>query len=176
MKRQLTYIILLATFTGYSVAADGELGATSTATTTVSVIKGDAVKISDVNSFSFGTSQTSLPAQQVDNVCVYSTTGNYSVIASSVDGNEFEMISPKNSNNRISYSVKWSTNLNSNDGINLIYNTQSAVFNGADTSSENCASTNATARLILDINQTSWNAAPAGNTFTDTLQLVVAPN
>lgn len=174
MKGQLTLLIMAMALTGYSSANDGQLGIKSTATTTVSVTKGDAVKISDVDSFSFGTSLTKLPKQQVDNVCVYSTTGNYYVTASSVTGTEFDMSSP--SKDSIRYTVKWTTDLNSNDGTTLSYNVQSSVFNGADTSNENCTSTHATARLILDIDQTSWDAAPAGHTFTDTLRLVVAPN
>lgn len=172
MKRRLA--LLMMAITGYCFASDGQLGIKSTSTTTVSVTKSDAVKISDVNSFSFGTSLTKLPKQQVDDVCVYSTTGHYYVTASSVTGTEFDMSSP--SKDSIRYTVKWTTDLNSNDGTTLSYNVQSSVFSGADTSSENCSSSHATARLILDIDQTSWDNAPAGHTFTDTLQLVVAPN
>lgn len=174
MKKTLTHLMLITSITGNAFAADGTLGSTSTATTSVSVVKGEAVKISDVDSFSFGTSLTNLPAQKIDDVCVYSTTGNYYITASSVAGTEFDMSSPNN--DKIRYTVKWTNDLSSNDGTPLSYNTQSSVFTGADQQNENCASTQATARLILNIDQTSWDAAPAGNTFTDTLQLVVAPN
>lgn len=176
MNKQLNHIVLLAAFSGMAVAADGDLGATSTATATVSVTKGDAVKISDVDSFSFDTSATSVPNQKTDDICVYSTTGNYYITASSTDvGNsDFEMESP--SSDKIRYTVKWTNDMSSNDGTPLSYNAQSTVFTGADQQNQDCASTNATAKLILNIDQTSWDNAPANNTFTDTLQLVVAPN
>lgn len=174
MKKQFTFIMCATALSSVAIATDGQLSVTSTATTTVSVTKGDAVKISGVDSFSFGTSLSALPAQQIDDVCVYSTTGNYYVTASSVNGSDFDMRS--NSNDTIRYKVKWTNDINSTNGTTLAYNSQSDVFTGADTTSENCNSTNATARLILNIDQSSWDAAPAGNTFTDTLQLVVAPN
>src|SRR5262249_45675381 len=86
-------------------ATQGTLGSTSTGPATINSTKGAAVQISGLSDFSFPPSATT-PAPIEQTACVYSTTGSYTVVATSshATGGTFRL---NNGANFITYGVNW---------------------------------------------------------------------
>lgn len=164
-----------------SAANDGTTGATSTGDAQVQVIKGDGVRISDLNDFSFGAGLVAPTAKQIDDICIYSTTGQYTIQATSqgnaTGGTQFRMVNAT-LNEHIRYYVQYRDDTSSQIGTNLLHNQTSATFGNADQTSETCDNAtnnaNTNARLILTIDAPTFDAATPA-TYVDTLTLTVAP-
>ena len=158
-----------------SAAVDGTNGATSTGTTQVQLVKGDSVRVSDLNDFNFG-SGTTVPPKQTDDICIYSTTGSYTITASSNGnvngGTQFHMLSAT-STETVRYLVEFRDDTFSQNGDNLLHNTASSTYSNADTVSDNCSG-GVNSRIIIEIQAASFNAATP-DTYTDTLTLLVQP-
>ncbi len=153
-------VLLIA---GSAIAAtDGSLGVTSTGTSVVTIIKDNAVQITNVDDIDLGTHAT-LGANAVasDDVCVFSSTSAYNLTVTSANG-IFEL---QNGGDAIPYALTW-------DAAAV---TESGVMSGltGDNTSLNCSGgTNATFEVTVD--SADFNAANPG-TYTDTLTLLVQP-
>ena len=156
-------------------ATDGVNGSTSTGTAEIQVTKGDGVRVSDLQDFNFGSGNTA-PGPQFDDICIYSTTGSYTLTASSngngSGGPQFRMINTT-STEHIRYFVEFRDDTFSQNGTGLIHNVASATYNNADTVSDSCSG-GVNSRLILRIDTPTFNAATPG-TYIDTLTLLVQP-
>ena len=146
-------------------ATDGALGLDSTGTSVVTVIKQNAVQITDVDDIDLGT-QPSLTADAVgsDDVCVFNSTGNYDVTVSSANG--FTLASGTDA---MPYGVTWSAN------GGAAADAAAGQLTGlvGDSTSTTCAGgTNAT--FEVTVAAADFNAADPG-TYTDTLTLFVEP-
>ena len=177
MRTLGSFAAVLLTFLAPSLSAavDGTNGATSTGTAQVQLTKGDGARISNLQDFNFGAGLT-LPPRQIDDICIYSTTGAYTITASSngngSGGGHFRMLNPGGTE-FIRYLVEFRDDTFSQNGDTLTHNTASNVYNNADQVSDSCSG-GVNSRLILEIHAATFNAATP-DTYTDTLTLVVQP-
>ena len=175
--------VVAASFSGAAFAADGTLGATSQADSLVTIIKDNAVRITGVDAVPLGTASfLNAAVTEGDDVCVYSTTGDYTVTASSaMGGANFQMAKDGvATNEKIDYSVEWltSTTAASGSGTGLASGVESAQLVGAGstdvTTDFNCGGAGANARFEVTVTDTDFNNATFGD-YQDTLTLLVAP-
>ena len=139
------------------------------------ITKGDAVRISNLRDFFF-TAAVGVPPQQIDDICVYSTTGAYTVTASSngngSGGPQFRMINAA-ATEHVRYYVEYRDDTFSQNGDTLTHNVPSVTYTNADTTSDNCSG-GVNSRIIINIDAPTFNAATP-DTYTDTLTLLVQP-
>jgi len=148
-------------------ATDGTLGSTSEGTSIITIIKEDAVLITDVDDLFLGTSGALFQNQvNADAVCVYSSTGSYNLTVTTSNGS-FSLQSGTTTT-AIPYGLEWITDT----ATSVIYNNPIIGLIG-DSLSINC---NGTSNAIFQITVTpaDFNAADPGN-YQDTLTLLVAP-
>lgn len=173
MKIMTTLLIALMVSTGAHAATDGTAGISSTGDLDVSLNKADFVRITNLTDINFGTVATTPSKQSID-VCIYSTTGSYTITPSSgnASGADFRMANG-GLTSFITYDVEWNNAASGTSGTSLDHSTTSSTFTGANTSSETCGG-GANSRLFINVDNTSFSAAPV-SAYTDTLTLVVAP-
>lgn len=148
-------------------ATDGTLGSTSEGTSIVTIIKEDAVIITDVDDLFLGTTGALFNNQvNADAVCVYSSTGSYSIAITTANG-LFSLESDTTTTD-IAYSLEWITDVTNpvvynNTIVGLIGDSQSVSCNGTSN-----------AIFQITVTTTAFNAADPGS-YQDTLTLLVAP-
>lgn len=156
-------------------ATDGNTAATSTGTMNVQLTKGDAVRISGLQDLFFA-HPTTVPPKQIDDICVYSTTGSYTITASSQGngsgGGQFRMVSATTTE-FVRYFVEYRDDTFSQNGDSLTHNVASNTYNNADTVSDTCSGGD-NSRIIIEIHEPTFNAATP-DTYTDLLTLLVQP-
>ncbi len=172
-KLALATVLTLGAGTALA-ASDGTLGATSTGQSDITLVKGHGIRISDVDDVNFGTTTTN-PADQYEDICIYSTSGDYTVTATSANGlgNQFRLLG-QTGFEYIVYDIEWTSNTSATAGDNLNNGVVSNIFNGANSVLEDCNGI-PTARLIVDIMNGSFNAA-SQDTYADVLTITVEPN
>ena len=163
-------------FTSMALAeTQGVTGTTSTGDVVVSLIKGEGARISGLRDFNFGPG-TSVPVKDIDDICIYSTTGSYNITASSngngTGGPQFRMTSATTTE-FVRYFVEFRDDTFSQNGDGLAHNVASATYSNADTISDDCAG-GSNSRLIVEVDAGTFNAATP-DTYTDTLTLLVQP-
>ena len=156
-------------------ATDGIVGTNSTGTMNMQLTKGDAVRISNLQDMSFGAG-FALPARQIDDICIFSTTGSYTITASSngngSGGPQFRMVNA-GSTEHVRYFVEFRDDTFSQNGDALTHNVASATYSNADTVSDNCSG-GVNSRIIVEIDAGTFNAATP-DTYSDVLTLLVQP-
>lgn len=160
--------------------------ATSSDTSTVTIVKENAVLLSDVDDIDFGTpgALDATTSEKSDDVCVFSSTGAYTVTASSAGG--FQLTDSTVAGTTIDYTVTWNAATapatvggaagaaadSTLGGVGVTVTAPQTEYAG-DRDSLDCSSgTNAS--FTVDLEEADYNAAPAG-TYTDTLTLEVTP-
>lgn len=164
-----TLLVAALTLSGSAFAAtNGTLGADSTGTSDVIIIKENVVLISDVEDLDLGTLNVATAnISAADDVCVFNSTANYSVTVSSAN-TVFELQSA--GGDAIPYAVTWEDD---SSGASPV--TAGALLGGqvGDRTSLNCNGTpNAT--FEVTVLSTDFNAAAPGS-YTDTLTLLIEP-
>lgn len=165
---RLYSVVCLSAFSLNTLAAtDGSLGSTSEGTSIVTIIKEDAVLITGVDDLNLGT-RGALFENQVaaDGVCVYTSTGSYSLAITSANGS-FSLQS-ETTQTDIAYSLNWITDTTAS----VAYNSQITGLIG-DGRSITCNGTT-NALFQLTVTSSAFNAADPG-IYQDTLTLLVAP-
>jgi len=167
-KLKLTLIASALVVSGSALAAsDGNLDTSSVGESIVTIIKDNAVQISNVNDIDLGNHATlAADAVESDSVCVFSSTTNYNVTIDSANGG-FKLMDGAE---EIPYALTWAAN----------GGTAAAVTDGTsiaglagDNASLNCGNgTNAT--FEVTVASADFNAAVPGS-YSDTLTLTVAP-
>ena len=148
-------------------ATDGTLGATSSGSSVVTIIKDNAVQISDVNDLDLGTHATlAADATASDGVCVFTSTSAYRVTASNVSGT-FALVDGANS---IAYSLTWAVGAGA--PVTMVNGTAITSLSGDNTSLTCGGATNST--FEATVTSAAFNAAAPG-TYTDTVTLLVEP-
>jgi len=148
-----------------SAATDGNLGVDSTGTSEVTLIKQDAVQITNVGDIDLGTHATLAGNQVVDDdVCVFNSTSSYEITFTSANG-AFVLEDGANS---IPYTVDWSSN--GGAAADVTYNTAIGGNTGDATSLTCGGGTNA--NFEVTVTAADFNAANPGN-YTDTLTIFV---
>jgi spore coat protein U-like protein len=161
-------VVCLSAFSLNTLAAtDGSLGSTSEGTSVVTIIKEDAVLITDVDDLNLGTRGALLENQvATDGVCVYTSTGSYSLSITSANG--LFSLKSETTQTDIGYSLNWITDTTTS----VVYNSPIVGLIGDGRSITCNATTNALFQLT--ITPSAFNAADPGN-YQDTLTLLVAP-
>ena len=152
-------------------ANDGTLtsgggGTTSKGDFLFSVIRQDAVQITEMTDITITTSGTATGSQsQSDGVCYYATTAGYTVDIDST--NNFSLIS---GSNNMGYSIVWSDN--GTDRTFATNTTNPSALPSQNTTDATCGgSTNATVEVrVID---TEFDGKPVG-TYTDTVFVTIA--
>lgn len=161
------FVATMVAASGVAVSAtDGTLGTTSSGTSVVTIIKDNAVQISDVNDLNMG-NHSALTADEVmsDGVCVFSSTGGYNVTVSSANG-ALELVSGTDT---IPYSLDWAAG-----GAPAAVTLGTPIIGLAgDQSATDCGGT-PNASFEVTVAQADFNSAPPG-TYTDTLTLLINP-
>ncbi len=157
-----------------NAATDGTLGLTSTGTSEISISKGDVVQISKVTDVTFGQWITGDGSQEgLGEACVYSTTGAYSIKASSGSGGvAFQL--DDGANNKLNYAVTWVDTQDGNNEIGLENNVTTAESLSSSDSSACTATGGTNANFRISIAELDLDSAAVGN-YTDTLTLLVVP-
>ncbi len=148
-------------------ADDGDLGTSSTGESIVTIIKENAVQITDVGDLDLGSHPTLTAAESAnDDVCIFNSTATYSITVSSSNGG-FRLL---NGAAEIPYAVAWSAN-----GGAAVTLTDGDALGGlaGDRNSLDCnGGTNA--NFSATVAAADFNAVGPGN-YTDTLTLLVRP-
>lgn len=147
-------------------ATQGDLDVTSEGSSIVTIIKENAVQITDVNDLDLGTSAfLSADASADDDVCVFNSTASYQVTVSSANG-----MNLVDGTEAIPYAVEWSANggaaVSVSDGVAItgLVGDQASPTCGGGTN----------ANFSATVVAADFNAAAPG-TYTDTLTLLVEP-
>jgi spore coat protein U-like protein len=167
-KLKLTIIASALVVSGSALAAsDGTLGTSSAGESIVTIIKDNAVLISDVNDIDLG-AHAALAADAVesDDVCIFSSTTNYNVTIDSANGG-FRLM---DGTEEIPYGLTWSAN--GGTAATVADGTAITGLAGNSTSLDCASGTNAT--FEVTVASADFNSAVPGS-YSDTLTLTVAP-
>lgn len=153
-------------------ATQGNVGSTSTGTAEINATKGNSVRISALADVTFPPSLTTPdPADQT--ACIFSSTGNYTIEATSSYGSGGTFRLKDGGSDYINYGVNW-YNVATGGGPTALSNgTASSTITGANTTSTTCAG-GTNSRFEITIDNGTFTSAPP-NTYNDTLTLLVAP-
>jgi len=169
-KFKLALAASLVAVAGSSMAADGTLGATSTGTSTVTIIKDNAVQITSVGDLNMLTHST-LAADMTanDDVCVFSSTGGYNITVTS-DTGSFDLSGTGATPASLPFGFTWETVAT---GVQAIpYGTPLAGLAGDNTSLNCGGGTNA--EFEATIAAVDFNAI-VPDTYSATVSIEVAP-
>lgn len=171
--------ILLATpFVGATTAiaaTDGSLGATSQGTVDITASVPSRVRLSKLTDVSLLNQDPGSDAVANQNVCVWSNTATsgYSITATGNGaGNAFTLASGTNT---VPYSVEWAGVSGQNSGSALATGVASTGYTSVATQQLCNAGPSASASLIVKITSADLSTMSAGQSYTGTLTLLVAP-
>ncbi len=168
---KIAAIVMLSASAAYA-ASDGTLGLTSTGTTNISITKGDQALITKLTDINLG-AWTAGAVTGVSNACVYTTTGGYSVTATSANVGATSTFRLFNGTaGYITYTVQWQDNGGTYDPT--AYNT-ALIGQAGDNTAQDCGGAAATnAKVQVNITNAQMTAA-ANGVYTDTLTLLITP-
>jgi hypothetical protein len=164
-------VLLLASGAAYA-AVQGTVGATSQGSAAINAAKGNSVRISGLADLTFPPSLTT-PAPLSQTACIYSTSGQYTIQATSGYTLSGAYRLRDSASDYIAYSVNWYAAASGGTAVALTSGTPSPAQSNANNSSTSCGGT-ANARFEVTIDDASFTAAPSGP-YSDTLTLLVAP-
>lgn len=165
-----TFLVAATPAVSPAAPVQGNLGSTSTGKIDVKFKIPNLVRISGLSDLDLGDFDGTAASGTI-NFCVYSTTRNYTVKATSAngDGTDFRM---KEGTNYIIYDVSWTDEASTT--VNLNHNVTSTSLK-TNTNSVTCGSGTNTS-LTVNITAAEAGKAPASNNpYTDTLTLLVTP-
>lgn len=157
-------------------ASQGTLGLTSTGTTDLSITKGETAQISGLDDIALGSWSTGDAAPtQADALCVYTSTGNYEITATSANATGTTFRLKDSGSNYINYTVDWTDDA----AVPVTTALSSGVLLAGqvgDAANTDCGGVmNASVTVnIANGGAGGMNAAATGN-YSDTLTLLVAP-
>jgi len=161
-------IAILSSSATVHAAQQGASGATSTGESSVSVTKQEVVMISDIADLDLGTmDNTSTDLLAFDEVCVFNTTANYQITATS-SNSAFQL--SDGGTGTIPYSVEWADSTGSPTPMS--YGSAVSGLLG-DQISTNCGG-GTNARFSVSVLAADFNNADPG-TYSDTLTLMIEP-
>lgn len=175
VKNALLAAALMAAGVGSAIAAtQGTLGTSSTGTAEITISKGDVVLITNITDVNFPQWTAGGGDQNADGqACVYSSTGNYSIRATSANGTgAFQM--DDGSNNKLTYTIGWIDDQAGNAAVAMTTGQVSATTMAGSSSTSCNDNGGVNARFAVGIAEAALDAVPAGS-YADTLTLTVAP-
>ena len=161
---------LLLWSTAVFAATDGVLGLTSIGTSIVSITKGDVAMITGLGDIALAPWANGQPAPAgLTTACVFTSTGNYQVTASSAftTGSDFRL---SDGINFITYTASWNDGVS---GVSGLTGGTPMVGQVGDAVSMTCGGATP-AQVIVNITNPNMVGAAVG-TYSDTLTLLIAP-
>jgi|WetSurSiteA1Bulk_404760.scaffolds.fasta_scaffold00912_2 hypothetical protein len=142
----------------------------------INVAKGDAVRISNLNSIVISNPGSSGDRTASDNVCYYATTAQYTIdmdSQSSPTGN-FKLVNTTNSNKTVPYELTWDDGKNGTADATFLRNSDTAqTINSNNRASASCQATGGTnATITVTVRNASYNSMSTG-LYTDTVHITV---
>jgi hypothetical protein len=173
--KHVSFGLVISTFaSGLAYAAiQGSLGTTSQGSVTINASKANSVQISGLIDLVFASASTTVPASIAAPACIYSTSGSYSIQATSTNGLSSTFRLKGTGTNFISYTVGWTNAASGGTPVTLLSGTASSSFAGANTTSLTCGGV-MNAHFDVAVDSATFLSAPAGG-YSDTLTLVLAP-
>jgi hypothetical protein len=158
-------------------ATNGSLGATSTATTVITLTIPETLRISGMGDLSLGRWSGSGAMSANRDVCVYdnSSNGSYHVTATGNSTLTPSAFGVQNSNASygIPFSVTWNNGAGTSGSYGLTYN-KSHSASGANTRSMDCSVGGKSSNLGVSFASTNLQKAPGG-VYSTTLTVMVEP-
>lgn len=147
-----------------------------TDTMDVSLEKAEAMRISDLNDFFFAHNESLAGTERIksDDVCIYSSSGQYFVTASGLhttaNGRNFRVFD--GAGNYIRYNLFWSDQTTGGNGsfTRLYVNERRGIYSNADSTDQTCAG-GTNSRIQVRIRNNQFRAAVNG-TYTDVVTLL----
>jgi hypothetical protein len=133
----------------------------------------DKVNVSDLQDTVVGQLGFLSDLRLTQDICVYSSTGQYSVIATSLNGTSAFNLSSGSA--QIAYEVQWAASPGQTSGVGLSPNVASPPFTSAATNQKCNSGPVSSATLIVVIRSSVSENARAG-TYSDTLSILLSPN
>ncbi len=173
--------LMALTIPGSVLAADdGDLGTSSTGTSTITVDIDPIVRITGVDDLTKNNYQgVESPLNLFSDVCVYSNntaSGNYQI---QMDGSGASgAFTITNSTETIDYTPYWHALSTGHSGGTDVSDGEKHAFTGANTESDTCVSgtdTESNATFYIDILKADLLKVPA-DTYTGTLTITMTPN
>ncbi len=182
---KMTSFIMFFLFTAllpYTVSAatvNGNLGATSTATTDVTLVIGDYLRISDLDEIAFGTYAGSGHLNGNDDVCLYySGSGDYRVTitddSNDITTNAFQVENIPNTE-EIDMDVYWNDKTGTSSRKLVTYGAPLTKQSGANNQSNTCSVGGLSANLSVSLRQADLQAV-SGGYFASELTILVEPD
>lgn len=178
----LMVIFLTELWAAYVYAySDGYIGPTSSGSVNLSITKSSTARISGLSDMVLDWTDGAGDVVWASDLCIYSTRGNgsYTITAtgSTAAGGAFLLL---NGDKSIAYDVVWNDggkdNL-ANNGVKLMPGQPSSMMSNASKTSASCngSASGPTARLVINISESSLAAASEGS-YSESLTLLVTPN
>ena len=180
---RLFTILLLIVNTSLAATADGTINmgskvVSSNGSFDIDVNKGDAVKISNLNTIVISGTPSNNDRTAYDDVCYYVTTSNYSIDFDSINSvglNKFYLINTVDISKRVPYEILWDDNKNNAiDGSFFKNSDNSIILSSNNKTSVNC-NNNTNGRITVVIRNASYNNLSVG-LYTDTVILTIKAN
>ncbi len=171
--------IALIPYTGRAATVNGPLGATSTATTDVTVVIGDYLKISDLDEIAFGAYSGSGHLDGNDDICLYySGSGDYRVTitddSNDLTPNSFQVENTSNTE-EVNMDVYWNDKTGVSSRKLLTYGIALTKQSGANNLSNTCSVGGLTANLSVNLRQGDLKAV-SGGYYSSELMILVEPD
>lgn len=155
-----------------AATADGTQGATSTGTTDVTVTVGNRAQITKLNTIALGTFDGVNAMTGTDEMCVYTTSGNYDITLSSANPTAGNVFQVKSGTDFIAYVVKFDDDADASDATPVLSGVTVTPLVGDSTDAGCSGGINAE----LEVSITAANLLAAANgSYLDTVTLVVTP-
>ena len=153
-------------------ASQGNLGATSTGTVSITASVPSRARITGLADVAFTNQDPAVAASNAQNVCIWSNTATkgYTITATGDAG-----FTLSNGATTVPYSVQWAASSGQTSGTALTSGTASASLTTTAVNQTCSAAPATTASLIVGISTSDLSTMAAGTSYTGTLTLVVTP-
>ena len=168
-------VAMSAAATPVCAATDGNYGATSTGSVTISASVPNRVRLSGLTNVDFANQDPAVAATKAQNVCVWSNTATrgYTVTATgSGSGNAFTLT---DGSATVPYSVQWAPASDQTSGSPLLSGAASSALTSTATQHSCTSGPSSSASLIVGIGTTDLSTMSAGSSYSGTLTLLVTP-
>lgn len=156
-------------------ASQGNLGATSTGTVTISASVPSRARITGLADVAFTNQDPATAASNAQNVCIWSNTATKGYTITATGSGAASAFTLTNGSGTVPYAVEWAATSGQTTGTALSTGTASASLTTAAINQTCSAAPATTASLIVNISTANLGTMSAGTSYTGTLTLVVTP-
>ena len=156
-------------------ATQGSLGTTSTGSISIGATVANRVQISGLSDVSFTNQDPGTPAQNAQNLCVWSNTSTKGYNVTATGSGAASAFTLANGASTVPYSVEWAGTSGQSSGTALVTGSALTGLTSTATNATCSSGPGSSASLIVKISTASLQGMQAAASYTGTLTLVVAP-